>query len=47
MGYEDEKVKTLEVRYPDGSSWRIERSGDPSGGATGPGVSRGRRFRVR
>ena len=23
-----EKVKTLEVRYPDGSAWRIERSGD-------------------
>jgi hypothetical protein len=23
-----EKVKTLELRYPDGSGWRIERSGD-------------------
>jgi hypothetical protein len=23
-----EKVKTLEVRYPDGAGWRIERSGD-------------------
>jgi hypothetical protein len=23
-----EKVKTLELRYPDGSAWRIERSGD-------------------
>ncbi len=23
-----EKVKTLEVRYPDGGGWRIERSGD-------------------
>jgi hypothetical protein len=26
--FQVEKVKTLEVRYPDGSGWRIEREGD-------------------
>ncbi|MGQ0651333.1 MAG: DUF4340 domain-containing protein [Betaproteobacteria bacterium] len=26
--FQVEKVKTLEVRYPDGSGWRIERDGD-------------------
>jgi hypothetical protein len=26
--FQVEKVKTLEVRYPDGSGWRIERAGD-------------------
>ena len=26
--FQVEKVKTLEVRYPDGAGWRIERSGD-------------------
>jgi Domain of unknown function (DUF4340) len=26
--FQIEKVKTLEVRYPDGESWRLERSGD-------------------
>jgi hypothetical protein len=26
--FEVEKVKTLEVRYPDGGGWRVERSGD-------------------
>ena len=27
-GFEVEKVKTLEVRYPGGAAWKIERSGD-------------------
>jgi hypothetical protein len=27
-GFKVEKVKSLEVRYPDGSGWKIERSGD-------------------
>lgn len=27
-GFKVEKVKALEVRYPDGSGWQIERSGD-------------------
>jgi hypothetical protein len=27
-GFAAEKVKTMELRYPDGSGWKIERSGD-------------------
>jgi hypothetical protein len=27
-GVAAEKVKTLEVRYPDGAAWKVERSGD-------------------